>query len=570
MASLWAIKGNGLWNTASNWTPSGVPDGGAGVILDYSLLGVFTSPYSVTISSGHHYSVSSLVMNNGQGAGITLNLSAATLVVSGPFSTAGLANTINETNGSHFIGDTGSFSTLSSLNWTLQGSSTLLFSGQVLGRGVHFQFADGTADKITFGSQGVELFGSISQFGGSNSIDLTHIPYSAALSATLVASLLIISDGDTKAFTFDSFSFLGASVSDLQFADDGSGGTLISVVCFAMGTRIATEGGDIAVEDLREGDHVITLQAGKAVCQPVRWIGRRRLDLRNNPNAWAVAPVRIRAGAFTDGVPLRDLLVSPDHAVLVNGGLIPARQLINHMSICQETDRTSVEYFHIELESHSILLAEGLPVESYLDTGNRGFFGNSSEPVILHPGLPAGQHTISKSAACAEFVTDEASVRPIWQLLHDRAVACGFFQGPDTTTREADLRVVTGGREFLPVTTDAGRYIFALPAGSGSARLVSRSAASTGASPWLNDRRLLGVAIERIGLHTTNGMQELPLDHPLLSHGWWDAERSGTSLRRWTDGDAMIPLPGGPILLEVVVAATSTYSLADAQLRRAA
>ena len=565
MVSKWIIAGSGLWETTENWMPK-LPSRGAVVTLDYTQLGVFAQPYTVTIGTGYTFGISSLTMNDGTGGGITLALTGAELDVVGQFTATGSANFVSETNGSYFLGATGSVSTGSSLVWTLQGSSSAQFTGQVSGYGVHFLFADGSADALTFGAQGSVLSGSIGQFGGRNSIDLTQIAYSSRLSAAKLGSSLVISSGGTTQFTFTSFSFYGASVSDLRLSDDGNGGTLLTV-CFATGTRIAAEHGDIAVEDLCEGDYIVTLQAGKQVLQPIRWIGRRRLDLRSHPNAWAVAPVRIRAGAFAQGVPSRDLVVSPDHAVLVDVGLIAARQLINHMSIFQETDRPSVEYFHVELDSHSILLAEGLPTESYLETGNRGFFSNSSAPVILHPDLPGNR---GETTGCAAFITDEAFVRPVWQMLHDRAVASGLVRQPDATTREADLRVMVGDREFLPVTTEAGRYVFALPGGSDTARLVSRSAAATGTSPWLDDRRLLGVAIQRIGLRTMGGMEDMPLDHPQLSQGWWGAERSGTAMQRWTDGDATIPLPAGPVLLELVVGATATYKLADTQVRRAA
>ena len=84
-----------------------------------------------------------------------------------------------------------------------------------------------------------------------------------------------------------------------------------------------------------------------------------------------MAPIRIQRGAFADNMPHTDLLVSPDHAIFVDGRLICARQLINGTTIRQEKDWTSVEYFHVELDAHAILLAEGLPAESYLNTGNQ-------------------------------------------------------------------------------------------------------------------------------------------------------------------------------------------------------
>jgi hypothetical protein len=72
-------------------------------------------------------------------------------------------------------------------------------------------------------------------------------------------------------------------------------------------------------------------------------------------------------------MPNRDLVVSPDHAIFVDGKRICARQLVNGTTIRQERDWTAVDYYHVELDRHAILLAEGLPAESYIDTGNRGF-----------------------------------------------------------------------------------------------------------------------------------------------------------------------------------------------------
>jgi hypothetical protein len=95
--------------------------------------------------------------------------------------------------------------------------------------------------------------------------------------------------------------------------------------------------------------------------------------------------------------------------------------LINGSTIRQETDWTAVEYFHVELDSHAILLAEGLPAESYLDTGNHGFFANGGAPPVLHPDLTDESDCPARAAgSCAPFVTDEASVLPVWQRLAER------------------------------------------------------------------------------------------------------------------------------------------------------
>jgi hypothetical protein len=85
--------------------------------------------------------------------------------------------------------------------------------------------------------------------------------------------------------------------------------------------------------------------------------------------------VRVRAGAFAAGAPQRDLWLSPDHAVFVDDVLIPIRYLINGRTIAQERV-DAVTYYHVELSDHEVILAEGLPCESYLDTGNRAAFAD--------------------------------------------------------------------------------------------------------------------------------------------------------------------------------------------------
>jgi Hint domain len=92
----------------------------------------------------------------------------------------------------------------------------------------------------------------------------------------------------------------------------------------------------------------------------------------------------VRRHAFGPGMPQRDLFLSPNHAVFVDEVLIPARYLINGDSIRQISDVRPISYFHIELDRHSVLLAERLPCESYLDTGSRQMFANSGVAVTLH------------------------------------------------------------------------------------------------------------------------------------------------------------------------------------------
>jgi hypothetical protein len=352
---------------------------------------------------------------------------------------------------------------------------------------------------------------------------------------------------------------------------DGGSGTevFLSAVCYAAGTRILTVTGERAIESLLQGDIVLTLSDGELKAQPVKWVGRRRIDLTAHPRPETVAPIRIHRGAFADNTPHTDLLVSPDHAIFADGKLICARQLVNGTTIRQELDWTAVDYYHVELDQHAILMAEGLPAESYIDTGNSGFFANSGQPMELHPDLTDESGYLTREAgSCAPFIWDEASVRPVWQRLADRAAAIGRPVPQRATTTDAGLRLrtkLTGRRTIEPIYSDSNLVIFVLPSRSPEVRLVSRAQSPTEARPWLEDRRHLGVRVKRIVLRGADDLREIPVDHPDLTRGWWAVERDGQVMSRWTDGEAVLPLPAmrGTVMLEIYLAGSMTYVVDD-------
>ncbi len=145
------------------------------------------------------------------------------------------------------------------------------------------------------------------------------------------------------------------------------------VHCFCTGTSIRTARGEVAVEDLRAGDRVVVLGGGT---MPVRWVGHSRVDLGSADPVVAM-PVRIRAGALGGCLPQRDLRVSPGHAVLLGDVLVQAAALINGSSVVREhLAAVPLLYWHIELDTHAVLFAEGAPVESFLDNGGAFVFDN--------------------------------------------------------------------------------------------------------------------------------------------------------------------------------------------------
>ncbi len=149
--------------------------------------------------------------------------------------------------------------------------------------------------------------------------------------------------------------------------------------CFAAGTRVLTQAGEVPIEQLHAGDSVWSRP--RARFAPIAWLGYRHVDCRH---AGEARPVRIAAHAFGAGLPHRDLWLSPDHAISLGGVLIPVRALTNGATIAQQAV-CAVTYWHLELTRHDVVLAEGLPAESYLDTGNRAAFAdarNRGQPIM--------------------------------------------------------------------------------------------------------------------------------------------------------------------------------------------
>ena len=196
----------------------------------------------------------------------------------------------------------------------------------------------------------------------------------------------------------------------------GINGYLATIPCFATGTRIGTPDGPVAVERLREGRLVLTAAGPSAA---ITWIGHRPVDCLHHPAPATVWPVRVRAGAFGEHVPVLDLWLSPDHAIQAGGALIPIKHLINGTSVAQ-IPQDSVTYWHVELAHHAIILAEGMPVESYLETGARAAFANSGAVIALFPDFAARTW---EAEGCAPLVVTGPALAAVRDLLAARALA---------------------------------------------------------------------------------------------------------------------------------------------------
>jgi cytoskeletal protein CcmA (bactofilin family) len=296
----------------------------------------------------------------------------------------------------------------SGLTFQLDGSATLETAGTIAtGNAITME---GSADTLLVNG-GSMLASLVTGYDGVpftlesyNPDDLPPVPPTTPFIGGTIYGFNPTDQIDIRGIAFDTASWSGGTLDLVQggnvvdtltldgdYADSGfvvTGTTyagqpeeIVSIACFAAGTRIATPRGEIPVESLRQGDEVTLASGGTA---PIVWIGRRRIDCRSHPKPHDVWPVRIRHSAFAPGIPCRDLFLSPDHAVFAEEVLIPIKYLRNGETI-QQAPCDTVEYFHLELPSHDLVLADGMAVESYLDTGDRSSFENAGRVITLFP-----------------------------------------------------------------------------------------------------------------------------------------------------------------------------------------
>jgi hypothetical protein len=402
-----------------------------------------------------------------------------------------------------------------------------------VGPSVDFLAPDGSASSVT----------GLASFYGTSAA----APNAAAVAALMLQANPSLSPAQVSAVLKQSAVSLGLSASQqgagliqavgaVQLALADNTGPITN--CYAAGTRILTEHGARPIETLAIGDRVVAWHGGRLA--PVRWLGHARVACRYHPRPWDVWPVRVSPDAFGPGLPHTTLHVSPDHAVFVAGVLVPIRYLLNHATIRQIRNDT-VEYWHVELDRHDVLIAEGLPAESYLDTGNRHAFTNGGPVVALRPDF-ARQAWAAQG--CAPLVDAGPALTAIRATLLAQAATLGH-----ATTEDPDLTILADG---VPIMTAPRGMMWTatLPRGVSEMRLRSRQARPSDMFADSADTRLLGVAVGRIAV---DGMPWEASD-PEAHGGWHRAERDW----RWTDGDAVCQgIPAGS--LEVALAMKMTY-----------
>jgi hypothetical protein len=412
---------------------------------------------------------------------------------------------------------------------TISGGGNLVLAAGASGAGIDFTGAGGT---LVIG--GASLAGvSVSGLFYDN-IVLAGIPYSAGASISAVGSGFEIVDGGS---TYLLSASPAADTAGIAIADDG--GVVEVIPCFVAGTRIATPAGEVPVERIAAGDWITTVGPRGAAARPVVWTGRRVVVLSQVADPGEVTPIRIRAGAFAPGVPRRDVLVSPHHAVMFGAQLFEAGSLVNGGTIRHDRTSPCVTYHHLELDEHDLLLAEGLPAESFLNRGHRALLGAVGHGYVdtARPGADF----------CLPIMRAGERLTAARSALLARALEMGF-----ALTEAIAMEVRAGGRRLRPLMMN-GRTLYPLPPGATTVEILSPAGpawaarADRGAQP---DERLLGLAVTAVRLVTNGAARPLDLADPAHA-GLYPAEGAVW----WTNGHAGLQLPAfnGAALVEIEI-----------------
>jgi hypothetical protein len=264
-------------------------------------------------------------------------------------------------------------------SFTIDNGATLSFDKAVGTTGLN-----GIAPDITFATDDGTL--DLSQESANT--------YHGALTDFLAGDKIVVAGGNDTVTrigndvievehgnTVEAIISLGPNTPGLEVTTNGVT-TTITAICFTAGTMIRTPSGEVPVETLQRGDLVCTHEGAAA---PVAWLGRQTIStvFADPMRVW---PVRIRAGAISAHVPSRDLVLSPGHAILIDGALVLASALVNGTSIVREPSvPETFTYYHVELDEHALILAENTPAETFIDHVERLAFDNWDEHQALYP-----------------------------------------------------------------------------------------------------------------------------------------------------------------------------------------
>lgn len=363
---------------------------------------------------------------------------------------------------------------------------------------------------VSGASTGLLSTATISGFGSGDTLAMPGTLSISHSSSSGGATKLTLSNAATLTFA--------GTISNFQTSTSG-GVTDLTTLCFCRGTSIRTPKGEVQVEQLAVGDMVTTYDDTMRV---ITWIGKGEV-LATRGKRSVATPVIVQKGALAGNVPSRDLRVTKGHSLYIDGVLIPVEFLINHKTIIWDDSARAVELYHIELDSHDVLFANGTPAESYRDDGNRRMFHNADEGQHLPPQEP-----------CAPVLTGGPIVDAIWRRLLDRVGP----RHPPPMTKDADVHLLVNGERVDAMESSGLVLSFRLPGRPSSVYLASREVvpAELGLA---RDPRSLGVALRSMAVRQGTQCEVVRADDTRLTDGFHAYEEADDM--RWTDGRAALP-----------------------------
>lgn len=266
--------------------------------------------------------------------------------------------------------------------------------------------------------------------------------------------------------------------------------------------------GVCAIEDLKIGDLVMIYDpiSQSKISLPIKWIGHKKTSVKANLlNDEAGYPVRILKNAIAENIPNKDLLITAEHCLFFDGKFIPARMLVNGYSIYYDTSITTYDYYHIETKEHSILTADGMLTESYLDTGNRHTFNHDQSIIeIFTDKVKSWAHDAVAPLTVERHIV-ESIYNDILQRAHDNH--CLKQSGCFEITQDPDLHLMTDTGEIIykqPYSSNK-KVEFIIPNTAKSVWIISRvSRPCDVIGSFVDDRRYLGVLVGEITLEKNN------------------------------------------------------------------
>ena len=314
-----------------------------------------------------------------------------------------------------------------------------------------------------------------------------------------------------------------------------SGPSLTPPACYLRGTMILTTAGEVAVEDLRPGDMVVT-RFGPL--RPVKWIGEQHLEGRFLKGA--KAPVCFKAGSLGPAVPARDLWVSSEHCMAIGDTLVSAHLLVNGLSITQADTDQAVAYYHIDLGTHDLVIANGAWSESYAEQDNRRTFTNAAEFAAAHP-----DHGYAWQPMCLPRArANSPALMEIFEKQRKNLPAGAI-------TADHDLHLMADGVRIDARSIEGNSYAFVVPARTRDLRLMSNAARP--AHVGINtDCRVLG--FRTFSLTTLQGKRTTTLPiATAMADGAERLETNATRSWRWTNGNCRLVVPASATPLTLIV-----------------